>query len=212
MTDTPRTRDELLDIFASNPDGDIMAQDMRDFVVSTSPVAAARFADAGNFTIYDLNASPVKYSPDFAVDPEGWFTDEVDYSDYLPKPVPQGGLMRLPPGWYDAMMYQSWAGISMPSGADYSVALLHAQDPGPLDPIFGGDRYDLFQIPTMNVPPTNAAFKNITGYGTIRIPSKMLDDTPVTTWPVCVAVFANHFGTDLTGSFGSVIVRRIGPA
>src|SRR6476620_8788190 len=34
MTDTPRTQEELLAIFATNGEGAITAQDMRDFVVS----------------------------------------------------------------------------------------------------------------------------------------------------------------------------------
>ena len=215
MTDTPRTKAELLAKFATIRSGKVSNQDMRDFVVSSPPMAAAsRFADFSQTQVFtDLKYTPIKYVPTDGVDPEGWFTDEADYdSGYTDFPVPQGGLMRLPPGWYDAWIYQSWSTDALASGADVHVGLQYADDPGPLDPIFGGDMYGSWALPVQNTVPANTGFKNITGHDTIRIPSRDLSNTPVTTWPVCAYFSLNHQGVDQHQYFGQILIRRIGGA
>lgn len=60
MTDTPRTKDELLSIFATNDTGAISSQDMRDFLVSM----AAYGGHALTFSIYNGGANLVTAAND----------------------------------------------------------------------------------------------------------------------------------------------------
>ena len=84
MTDTPRTRDELLEIFADDQAvGAITAQDMRDLIVSVMPSATApamdatwqRYSGSGIQTVpTGFTGTPVNVgTPDLEHDPSGLF-------------------------------------------------------------------------------------------------------------------------------------------
>lgn len=124
MTDTPRTRDELLALFADNSTHEISAQDMRDLIVTTvaPPLRQRSFIfqryNAGGHTTIpattsgntsenvaldiDPNATPSLYAN--MIDPAGWWNDSYtldadDDASWLGYDI-DGKILMLPPGVY----------------------------------------------------------------------------------------------------------------
>lgn len=126
MTDTPRTRAELLTDFADNQNHAITAQDMRNFVesVTVGGPGIDRVAGYGadpaviNYpTGMDVPDSTTVYfplsdpdNPVLSYDPNGWFQFDDDYPspDWYGETVPAGSWALLDQGVYNVGGAIAW--------------------------------------------------------------------------------------------------------
>lgn len=129
MTDTPRTRDELLaDIFPDGQTGGITAQDMRDYVVSTmqrqiigdGAVQHHTGLGAGSWPTTVANQAPdndvlLALTPDgtnAAPDTSGVVQSGSYVSSYYAQTFPAYTWMRLPPGLWSLHWQAIWSSNS----------------------------------------------------------------------------------------------------
>lgn len=133
MTDTPRTRAQLLSMFADNNAGNVTPQNMRDFVMSAATPLVGGGLDPGPgvdqvasvwFNIDEtagmnvpstpgLNATtfiPYATGTDNLYDSQGWFQFGSSYAspDWYGATVPAGSWALLPEGVYSVMAFLYW--------------------------------------------------------------------------------------------------------
>lgn len=125
MVDTPRTLEELLDIFATNPSGNISAQDLRDAIVSfvdpvpgggldtggtvdqstgfyTAVTVGAKTYTSGSHLPFDIG------SPDYEDGLALRQTGGSYVSTYASVTWPSGSWWRVPPGLWFYAIGQRW--------------------------------------------------------------------------------------------------------
>lgn len=132
MTDTPRTKDELLSIFATNSDGAISSQNMRDFVASVGAVGPpfanhgfVRYFSASLGTLHTMSEGVFSYltwdaasigdatrlvrgRPDDWLDPS-YTLDGDDPTSAWGVDVPAGAAFMLPTGFWQ---YRIFIGVT----------------------------------------------------------------------------------------------------
>lgn len=126
MTDTVRTLDDLLALFADNSSANISAQDLRDATVTlfggSTDTELLTYASSAQ-SVAENAIEPVEFDF-FLRDPQGWAGSGSQASDYIfsSPTFPEGSWFELPQGTYQWFSRAFWA--SKPGAGYGAIELL----------------------------------------------------------------------------------------